>query len=155
MRTEHNRNRALRPDAQAFDEVRITTVPRYKTSGLSGDEWRISAKIELFRKGRLVAHRYAGNVQAATAVLPGFFLESVDNGFGYFAGEGDFCDQEGCSDTATVTYRLKRIYSRDNPSEWNREVLAGHELRRFCERHARRGDCGFDDADDNYERVDQ
>lgn len=25
-----------RPDAQAFDEVRIVTIPRYKESGLSG-----------------------------------------------------------------------------------------------------------------------
>ena len=42
--------RDLKPDAQAFDAVRITTVPRYKTSGLSGDEWRISAHVELLRK---------------------------------------------------------------------------------------------------------
>lgn len=35
---------ALRPDAQAFDEIRIVTVPRYKQSGLSGDEWRIHAE---------------------------------------------------------------------------------------------------------------
>jgi len=49
--------RALRPDAQAFDEVRITTVPRYKMSGLSGDEWRISGKIQLLRKGRVVAEK--------------------------------------------------------------------------------------------------
>gem|GEM_PF-6705725 len=41
---------ALRPDAQAFDEIRIVTVPRYKTSGLSGDEWRISAMIQFFAK---------------------------------------------------------------------------------------------------------
>ena len=49
--------RALKPDAQAFDEVRITTVPRYKMSGLSGDEWRISGKIQLLRKGKVVAEK--------------------------------------------------------------------------------------------------
>ncbi len=45
-------NRALKPDAQAFDEVRIRTVPRWKESGLSGDEWRISATVEFWRKGK-------------------------------------------------------------------------------------------------------
>lgn len=46
-------NRAYRPDAQAFDEIRIFTVPSYKTSGLSGDEWRISATVEFYRNGIL------------------------------------------------------------------------------------------------------
>jgi hypothetical protein len=50
-------DRAQKPDAQAFDEVRIKTVPRYKTSGLSGDEWRISATIQLMLSGQ--AHRPA------------------------------------------------------------------------------------------------
>jgi len=55
--------RALRPDAQAFDEVRIVTVPRYKTSGMSGDEWRISATIQFMRKGRIVHERGISSVE--------------------------------------------------------------------------------------------
>ena len=47
-------SRALKPDAQAFDEVRIVTVPRYKRSDLSGDEWRISAEIQFYRNGVLI-----------------------------------------------------------------------------------------------------
>jgi hypothetical protein len=74
--TEH---RAYKVDAQAFDEIRIITVPRYKTSGLSGDEWRISATIQFYRNGTL-QHC-----------------------------EGMFCDQEGCRNTATVKYRLKNM----------------------------------------------
>ena len=31
------------PDDEWYDEVRIVTVPRYKTSGLSGDEWRFTS----------------------------------------------------------------------------------------------------------------
>jgi len=141
--------RALRPDAQAFDEVRITTVPRYKRSGLSGDEWRISAKIELLRKGRVIVEEYAGTVQAATAMLPGLFLKAIDDGRAWFAGEGDFCDQEGCSEPATVTYRLRKSYCMEgHPSDPLSPLF-----RRFCQRHAKRGDCGLEDADANYESV--
>jgi hypothetical protein len=65
--------RALRPDAQAFDEVRIVTVPRYKISGLSGDEWRISSHIEFYRKGRKVHERGFGKaeVRLMTQLLHG------------------------------------------------------------------------------------
>ena len=69
---------------------------------------------------------------------------------GIFAGDGIRCDQEGCSNLATVTYRLKREYSRDNPYEWNR-VISGDRLRAFCDKHKTRGDSGFDDSDQNYE----
>lgn len=59
QRTKEPRlNCDLRPDAQAFDEVRIVTVPRYKQSGLSGDEWRISAAIRLYRKDGGVGSDY-------------------------------------------------------------------------------------------------
>lgn len=145
-------NRALKPDAQAFDEVRITTIPRYKTSGMSGDEWRISAKIEFLRKGRVVHERWCSKIESACNLLPGEYMVACDNGLGYFAGEGDFCDQEGCSEAATVTYRVKKRFSRDNPFEWNEE-LKELTIRRFCAKHSKRGDCAFDDADANYELL--
>lgn len=144
--------RALRPDAQAFDEVRITTVPRYKMSGLSGDEWRISGKIQLLRKGRVVAEKGMRDVETCAQALPYFILESFDNGLGFFAGEEDFCDQEGCSEKAIVTYKVKEEFSRDNPHEWHKP-LTGLVTRRFCTKHSKRGDCGFDDADSNYELL--
>jgi hypothetical protein len=142
--------RALKPDAQAFDEVRIFTVPRYKTSGLSGDEWRISATIQLLRKGKVVAERGAGTVESAAQFLPAFILQSIDDGLGYFAGEGDVCDQEGCSNPATVTYKLKKHYCKEGHES---EIVFGAQIRRFCQKHSKRGDCGLDDADRNYELL--
>lgn len=138
----------LRPDAQAFDEVRIVTVPRYKQSGLSGDEWRISASIQLYRKGKLIVERGCGTVEAATAILPGFWLECIDNGKGFFGGDGVHCDQEGCAALATVRYRKKADYCRQgHKTEPHRPTY-----RHFCDRHETRGDCGLDDADVNYIR---
>lgn len=153
---EKRMQRALKPDAQAFDEVRITTVPRYKTSGLSGDEWRISAKVQFLRNG-VVRYEDGGfrNVETAVHMLSGVWFRARDDGHGYFAGEEDFCDQEGCKEPAIITYRVRREYSRDDPHEWNREIAESDRLtvRRFCQRHAVRGDCAFDDADENYEKV--
>jgi hypothetical protein len=145
-------DRALKPDAQAFDEVRITTIPRYKTSGLSGDEWRISAKIQFMRKGRVVHESGASTIEHACGFLMAEFYRAIDDGKGYYAGEDDLCDQEGCSEQATVTYRVKKRFSRDNPFEWNEE-LKELTVRKFCARHSKRGDCGFDDADANYELL--
>ena len=136
----------LRPKAQGFDEVRIFTVPRYKQSGLSGDEWRISATIQLWRKGKMIIERHCGTIEAATAILPGFFLEALDDGKGYFAGDGVHCDQEGCADVATVRYRKKADFCR----EGHKSEPSVQTYRHFCDRHKTRGDCGMDDADNNY-----
>jgi hypothetical protein len=143
-------HRALRPDAQAFDEVRITTVPRYKMSGLSGDEWRISGKIQLMRKGRVIVEKFYRNVETCARFLDYTMMSAIDEGKGYFAGEDDFCDQEGCSETATVTLKKKKDYCHDgHPSQFH-----WTSIRKFCAKHSKRGDCGRDDADANYEVVD-
>jgi|SRR5579872_997638 len=152
-------SRALRPDTQAFDEIRIVTVPRYKMSGLSGDEWRISARTEFWRKGKLICSTGCRNIETACGLLMAKYYEACDDGKAYYAGVDDICDQEGCAEKATVTYRVKKEFSRDNPHVWNRPAT-GHSLggesilvRRFCAAHGRRGDCGFDDSDSNYELI--
>ncbi len=149
-------SRALKPDAQAFDEVRIVTVPRFKESGLSGDEWRISATIQFWRKGRLVHEVGSRNVEAACAQVGYRHANACDEGNAFFAGENlpaeeggaPICDQEGCHSIATVTYRLKKGFSRDGHE---RQLFTGGEYRCFCERHKHRGNCSLEDSDDNYE----
>lgn len=138
---------ALRPDSQAFDEIRIFTVPRYKTSGLSGDEWRISATVQLIRKEKVIKETGYGNVEYATRLLSHFLLTTIENGEAYFTGEGDSCDQEGCAHKATVFYQLKKSWcsSCGTPKD-----TFSKSFRKFCEIHKRRGDCGLDDADANY-----
>ncbi len=147
-------NRALKPDAQAFDEVKITTVPRYKTSGLSGDEWRISTKIQLLRKGRVIVEQSFGKMEHAIGFLPHMWFTAQDEGKAMFAGEENFCDQEGCSEQATVCYRLKKHWCNESythePIEYK---LEDSPIRMFCERHSKRGDCAFEDADSNYEII--
>lgn len=144
-----NARRALRPDAQAFDEVRIKTVPRYKESELSGDEWRISANVEFLRKGEVIHTENFSDIERACGFAYAEYQKVIDSAKGYFVGIGDFCDQEGCSSKATVTLKLKKVFC----SHGLESDLTTPQFRMFCEKHSTRGDCGLDDADANYTTV--
>jgi hypothetical protein len=140
-------------DDEYFDEVVIRTVPRYKTSGLSGDEWRVSAVVELKRKGMVVYDRGFGTLAAATAFLPGIFISARENlpaDVMEAQRARPVCMQPGCAEPATTVYRKRRRYDRDGRAY---EPMTGGEYLRFCQRHARRGDCGLEDADENYEVI--
>ena len=154
MNTPTDETRALRPDAQAFDEIRIITVPRWKESEMSGNEWRISASMIFYRKGREV-HREEGyrDVETACNFMGYFHSKAQDDGHAFFAGEGDLCDQEGCSEKATVTLRMKQRFCREGHASPCVSTRLGVEVpttRHFCGQHRLRGDCGLDDADRNY-----
>lgn len=142
----NNPSRALKPDAQGFDRVEIVTVPRYKTSGLSGDEWRISAEIVFYRKG-VEVHREgrAANIERACAFVAYFHARACDEAHAYYAGERDVCDQEGCCEPAKWKHVLLAKFSNDG----HRSESNG-AYRLFCDRHKTRGDCGLEDADKNY-----
>lgn len=141
--------RANRPDHQAFDEIRIITVPRYKQSGLSGDEWRISARIDFYRKGHIVHSESWRNISTAAEFLNWSMTKANEDGHGYSSADADYCDQEGCAEKAVITYRKKANYCNDgHKTDPHRPTI-----RRFCEKHRQRGDCGLDDADNNYEIV--
>lgn len=143
---------AYRPDAQAFDEIRIVTVPRFKESELSGDEWRISATVQMFRNGVLVRESTGWkNVDRAANFLSRITAEACDEFGGFFAGEKGKCDQEGCSKEATVFYQKKEDWCG---SCGKGQSIRGLSFRKFCERHKKRGDCGLDDSDDNYTLLD-
>lgn len=141
---------ALRPDAQPFDEIRIVTVPRYKTSGLSGDEWRISAKVQFFRKGELQHENGYSNIVHACGFLYSELQMAIDDGKAYFAGDSVHCDQEGCDKPFTTTYLLKKHFCSEGGEH---EVSEVSQFRHFCDEHKVRGDCGLEDADRNYVMV--
>lgn len=138
--------RDIKPDAQAFDEIRIKTIPRYKDSYMSGSEWRIHAETEFYRKGKLVKSVGCSNIQNACYLVGAKHMEACDNAEGFFAGERDICDQEGCCEVATLKHTKKFDYCRDG----HRSENPANAYRLFCEKHKTRGGSGFDDADNNY-----
>lgn len=156
------------PDDEYVDEITIRTIPRWKTSGLSGDEWRVSAAVEFWRKGNLVWVAPFSDIETATKALPWFFRvfgEGPDGRQGTpqelmeprtfyrVPDEIDLqlCFQPGCKARAAVEYTLKKQFSRREGFEGKSTLTL---FRRFCAKHAERGDCDLEDADRNYERTD-
>lgn len=71
-------------DDNYWDEVIIiagpivlhgTIVPRYKMSGLSGDEWRVSAKLVVKRAGNVVLERGFHRMNDLLTHAPGFIYD--------------------------------------------------------------------------------
>lgn len=143
-------------DDDWIDEIRIVTVPRYKTSGLSGDEWRFSACVQFFRKGVLMHERAFGKIHYAIDFLPAMQHENPEKGF-FDKDANDepvdfdrFCFNPGCKEDGVVEYELIDEYIPRHGIKEERHSWRGSVRRRFCEAHARRGDCGLEDADRNY-----
>ncbi len=141
-------------DFESIDEVTIKIIPRYKTSGMSGDEWRQSIFIVAKFKGVTVFERRAGKMEYALAMLYAFKAEAFDNGLpdGVLAQEEKCCDQPSCANKATNVYAMKKIHGDGNSiSADAMESSHGRGYyRQFCNRHAQRGDCCLDDTDSNY-----
>jgi hypothetical protein len=114
---------------------------------MSGDEWRISASIEFIRKGKVIKAFTASNIEYAVRLLDSKLINFGEGNGGYYGGEGSFCDQEGCSEIANVLAKKKFDWSRDG----NKSESPSNAYRLFCNKHKRRGDCGLDDSDTNYD----
>ncbi len=152
-RLHHKRHR----DSGWYDRVEVDIVPRYKTSGLSGDEWRTSVRARWYFKGLLVGERFFGrDIESALAYLPHVIAVESDNGASneWLAHEEKKCDQPGCSADAVARFKLKRHTSRQGEYLHPDENQYSDSFRKFCKQHIRRGDCGREDADDNYEPLD-
>lgn len=138
----------LHADDDWYDGIRIWTKPRYKTSGLSGDEWRVSIVVQVLRKERVLIEKSFGSLETALKWLPWGLVE--EGNFGVSSFPPNLCDQPGCSEKATTFYKLKEEYEKNGSKS---EYQPGTAHRKFCARHAERGDCGREDADRNYELV--
>lgn len=141
--------RALIPGHRpsGFDEIRIKTSIRWKESELSGDEFRTSMTIEFLRKGRVVHQSGAGTMDSALLMIGAAYVNALDAGKGYFAGEGHFCDQFGCCNKATKGFWLMVEYDRMGRKQ---EIHPDTpQYRMFCDRHSHRGNCALEDSDDN------
>lgn len=143
----------LHPDDEGVDRIEMDVVPRFKTSGLSGDEWRVSGRVRFYRKGQLVGEKSMSNIDTAVNALPWLWMTKADWCEGpLYAGErGGKCQQPGCAEPAEVTYQLKQEWSARGEGPLPSSPFP--QQRRFCSAHAVRGDAAFEDADDNYERV--
>ena len=120
-------------DDDWIDEVRIINVPRYKTSGMSGDEWRFSYCVQLMRKGTVLFERSFIKLHYAIDFLPAIQHEYSDKGTGSNDADGNavdfdkFCFNPGCKDDGVVEYELideyyPRIGKKEEKHSWRGSV---------------------------------
>lgn len=153
---EKKYNWAIKPDANPFDEIRIRLVPRFKQSGLSGDEWRISTAVEFYRNGELQHEEHCGGkIEYGAGMVYGMLLKAQDDAKGYFAGDGIHCDQEGCHEHGKFVMKIITRYCCGGGNCGQKKEYQGdQQYRLFCEKHKHRGDSDLEDNDKNYVLVD-
>lgn len=137
-------------DEMPVDQMTAEIEPRYKTSELSGDEWRFKVVVKMLYKGKLVKSFTCGTMQDASNRMSEFYRSATDWA-SYKKPEGteELCQSPGCHNKAEVVYRLKKTFC-----DCGKESEPYSNLqRRFCRSHSTRGDCGLEDADRNYEKV--
>ncbi len=141
---------------EAFDEVRLYVVPRFKTSGLSGDEWRQSIAIDFYFKGEKV-HEGGGyrDMKTAMMFLASDTAKASDHGIPrqVLKLEETQCDQPSCREKAIGRLRIKQEFSERGEKLDTTDTTMQY-FRRFCAKHIKRGDCSREDSDDNYEALD-
>lgn len=208
----YRRNQSIEADMEATDfgisSITMRLKERYKTSGLSGDEWRFSAVLEFwkkggeeaeiedhlgsmnacvaktahimsaiifdrerekpenekvavvimrfYRRGQMLFGLQFNNLVEAASSLPWWWLTWMENheipSERFQPQEEGYCCQPGCQEKGVVVYRIKKKFEQRT----GRRVRTSgmwHHHRRFCEKHALRGDCGLEDADVNYELI--
>lgn len=177
--------------------LRLVIRERYKTSELSGDEWRFSYIWQVFgSEWTDLDGPYGWQDAAIAAFYPAFrtshpdwhdnicnsiqflwkgqpLIEMSDDGkpmpllhaigcisWAMLSGRQDHqwkvddsnvCAQPGCIDAPVSMFRMRQNwYPRIGKVRLHYD---GKAYRRFCKAHLRRGDCGLDDADVNYELI--
>lgn len=145
----HKRHRDFEP----FDRIELDVVPRYKTSDMSGDEWRTSVRVRFSFKGEVVRETSITSMRYAMLLLAGEWVraqEPIPNRV--IELEKTKCDQPGCPNEAVSTYHLKVEFS-DRGEKLDPGDSSLLYYRRFCSECRRRGDCSREDSDANYEVV--
>lgn len=137
-------------DFVAIDRTIINTVPRFKQSGLSGDEWRFSTSVQFFFKNNLVHEESFGSMKYAVGALFHTMYSFLDHGIpdGVLDVEKITCDNPHCPNLWTKIMVMKKEFSEDGSFEGHPKL--GGSYRKFCEEHSHRGCCDLEDADDNY-----
>lgn len=120
-------------------------------------------RIEFRRKGRtLYTSSYDGAARPLLTVaghLSWALISAQDQGLGtngMWQDHAQLCHQAGCAEPAVSTYRIKNLYDKwGDPRPAVQQHPKGERglVHRFCRLHLRRGDCGLEDADRNYEVI--
>lgn len=142
-------------DWSPYDSIQFAIVPRFKTSGLSGDMWRTSVCVTWSFKGVVTFQRSYTSMETALLLFTGDYLHehwAVPDAV--IEIEKTACDQPGCNQKSVGRFKLKRETAPQG--EWlDPTDRHGDSYRQFCLMHVERGDASREDADDNYIPLDK
>lgn len=142
-------------DFESFDRITFEVVPRYKTSGLSGDEWRQHVEVTFWFKGEKVHSAGFRDMQAALLMTGSEWVraqEPIPDRVIELERAG-LCDQPSCAEKSVGRLKIKQEFERGHRLHED-ETKWSDKYRQFCKKHIRRGDCSREDSDDNYEPMD-
>lgn len=143
------------PGFEWIDQITFRTVYRYKTSDLSGDEWRFNIYAEFFFKGQRVHETTFRSMEVASMLLPSILLDLPETTVNQISKlDETTCDEPGCSQRWAGRLQLKRLTASDG-SWLDQSENTLKYFRKFCLKHIQRGDCSREDADDNYIPLDK
>lgn len=148
----HHRHRHFEP----YDRIELDVVPRFKSSGLSGDEWRTSVRVRFYFKGEVVHTTSFHNMQIALAMLPAEHIrqcEPIKERVIELEQHERRCDQPGCSAPSFAAFRVRRLFSPGGDLLDASEQLPEPKIMWFCLEHMERGNADREDCEKNLERV--
>lgn len=138
---------------EPFDKITMEVVPRFKTSGLSGDTWRQHIQVNFWFKGEIVKEFGCRDMQAAIMLLGHNWMEGgspiLD---AVIKLEDSRCFQPSCTNDAVGRFLIKEQFS-DRGDKLEKESGTKY-YRQFCAKHVLRGSASREDSDDNYEPLD-
>jgi hypothetical protein len=161
-------------DDEWVDNVQIKIYPRFKTSDLSGSQWRYIVGVHAFRKGVLIGFQSHSSFSDATESIAAFVKSCYGSTFCAFpdvhgmsrrdpsmvadrdAGKKriqKLCMHLGCDQPATNLHRMVTDGCRNCGS--TKEVSRHFHpyLRRFCDAHNNRGCQGLSDCNSGLELI--
>jgi len=152
-----------------YDQITFDVVERWKSSYMSGDEWRFTHLIRIWWKGFLIGASGWHSMDSAVREL-GHLLNSHNEevAFQYKTYEDrserdsliafpdprlyvEYCAQPGCSNFATHTFVKKDKWCVGPGNCGMKQEKRGVHAVRYCPKHSHRGDCDLEDADKNLE----
>lgn len=150
MKITHHSHKRL-PKFEAFDQIDLAVIPRYKESISSGDEWRTSVRALFSFKGNLVHEQtYSSMQQAINGVGHEWALNQSPIPTRVLEIEVTRCDQPGCPNLAIPKLKHIREQFSSQGDKLDPSDQYGSYYRRFCKVHTKRGDCSREDCDNNY-----
>jgi len=153
--TEPKRKFSSIPGQQYYDEVTIRTIPRFKTSSASGNEWRIKAEAIFRRKGVVLGTMTGSDAPSLAEQIRSGNIHWNTRAFDPHVFDS-FCAQDGCSEPGINTHRVLQTYCNScaHPERDMSPILGDTVLvRSFCARHSDRGDASYNDRNENYELI--